>query len=111
MSDLRLHIPDQFVDEVAAALAARLATDGLVPPARAREDWRLMTLAEAAAVFGRSERTVRKWVREGRLPRVHLDGGAWAFDPDDLRDFARTRRVGGPGPLAGPLAGSREPRG
>ncbi len=99
---------ETFVDELADALAARLegafrahAHENLAEP------WRLLTLAETAERLSRSEKTVRRWVREGRLPRVHLDGGAWAFDPDDLRDFTRARRVGGPDSLAAPLAGAR----
>ena len=36
----------------------------------------LLTLAEVAAYVGRSERTVWRWIRSGRLPGIQL-GGRW----------------------------------
>lgn len=96
MSDLRLDL-DAVLDELASRVAERLHSEP-VPPAV--EAWRLLDVQEAAARLGRSTRWVRERVRRGELARVRLDGGALAFDPDDLREFARERRIGGNG--AGP---------
>jgi len=38
---------------------------------------------------------VRERVKRGDLADVRLDGGALAFDVEDLRAFAAERRVGG----------------
>ena len=43
--------------------------------------------------LGRSERWIRERVKRLELPCIRLDGGALAFDVDDLRAFARARRV------------------
>ena len=85
---------ESLADDVADAVVARLAAD--VPSPAALEDgWRLLTLEEAAAMLTRSTRWVRDKTKTGALPFVKLDGGALAFDPDDVRAFARARRVGG----------------
>ena len=94
MSELRLHLPDELIDEIATAVAARLATDGVVPPARAREDrWRLLSVDEVAEIFGRSPRWVHDAVVKRQLPFVRIDGGGRMFDLDDVRAWARGRRV------------------
>jgi excisionase family DNA binding protein len=59
----------------------------------------LLDLEEAAQRLGRSKRWVRERAKTGALPHVRLDGGALAFEVDDLREFARDRRI----PLAGRL--------
>lgn len=79
---------EQFVDEIAERVVARLELRAAV-----EEPWRLLTLEEAAARLGRSERTVRGWVKAGALHHVRLDGGALAFELEDLRAFAEARRV------------------
>ena len=85
---------DFVLDDLALRVAERLATsNGHVP--EAPEPWRLLTLEEAAACLTRSTRWVRERVKAGDLAYVRLDGGAFAFDPDDVRAFARGRRVGG----------------
>ena len=44
-------------------------------------------------MLGRSERSVHTYVKDRGLPYIRLDGGALAFDPDDVRAWARARRV------------------
>lgn len=77
------------VDGVLDGLRAPVLVE---PPA-----WRLLTLAEAASRLGRSERWVRDRIKAGELPYVRLDGGAFAFELDDLQTFARVRRIGAEG--------------
>ena len=85
---------DVILDELAGRVASRLAETNGTEPA-APEPWRLLTLEQAAERLTRSTRWVRDRVKAGDLARVRLDGGAYAFDPDDLREFARARRIGG----------------
>jgi hypothetical protein len=82
---------DELADELAERVCVRLA--GQLPAAAAGEPWRLLTLAEAAGRLGRSTRWVRERVKTGELASVRLDGGAFAFLPDDLEAFAGSRRV------------------
>lgn len=88
---------EPFLDELAERVAAKLANEleGRQPAPDAGEPWRLLTLKEAAARLGRSERWLRERAKRGDVAHVRLDGGALAFDVDDLREFARARRVGG----------------
>jgi excisionase family DNA binding protein len=80
-------------DEIVAAVVAEL--EQRAPAATSGEEpWRLWTLEEVCERLGRSDRTVREWVKRGLLPRERLDGGAWAFDPEDVKTFARARRIG-----------------
>ena len=115
-NDARDGLAEQLVAALAAELAPRLAAElaGQVPSAPAPEPWHLLDVEEAAARLGRSTRWVRYRAKLGDLPHVRLDGGALAFELDDLRDFACERRI----PLAGRLqvngdtachAGSRLP--
>lgn len=92
-------VPVELVEAIAEAVAARLEL-----PRAHSEAWRLLDVTETAAMLGRSTRWVRDRAKIGDLPWVRLDGGALAFDPDDVREFARSRRVGGPEVLARPLA-------
>jgi excisionase family DNA binding protein len=89
---------DAFVGLVADAVAERLPAAS-VPSIMPEDEWRLLDVDEAASRLGRSSRWVRERVKRGDLPYVRLDGGAFAFELDDLREFARSRRV----PLAGRL--------
>lgn len=100
--NVELRLPEELVAAIADAVAERVGAAPLPG-----EPWRLLDVQETAAVLGRSTRWVRERVRRGDLVHVRLDGGALAFDPDDVREFARARRVGVPGSLAGPLAGGR----
>jgi excisionase family DNA binding protein len=87
-----------IADEVAARLSPALA-----PSTALVEDWRLLNVDEAAERLGRSTRWVRERVKRGELDYVKLDGGALAFELDDLREFADRRRVA--------LAGRLQPNG
>jgi len=85
---------DELVALLADALAPRVAE--LVRPSEpnghpAGEPWRLLDLEETAARLGRSPRWVRDHKRE--IGYVRLDGGALAFDVEDLKRFARERCV------------------
>jgi len=88
------HLTEQLVaalaEELAPLIAAELAAQ--LPPATA-EPWHLLDLEEAAQRLGRSPRWVRERAKTGVLPHVRLDGGALAFELDDLREFARDRRI------------------
>lgn len=85
----------QLLDELVERLAARLEAALSPDPAEhgGAEAWRLLKLDEAAAILGRSERWVRERVKGGELPHVRLDGGALAFQLEDLQAFAAARRV------------------
>jgi hypothetical protein len=45
---------------------------------------RLLSIGDVAALFNRSARTLRRWIRLGHLAPVRV-GGALFFDPDDIR--------------------------
>lgn len=93
MHDLNL---DHLLDELADRIAGRLHLPQ--PEPTTSEPWRLLTLTEVSDRLGRSERTVRKWVTTGELPHVKLDGGALAFELEDVRAFVDARRVGSDAP-------------
>jgi hypothetical protein len=103
-NDARDGLLEELVAALAAELAPRLAAElaGQVPSAPTAERWHLLDVEEAAARIGRSTRWVRDRAKLGDLPHVRLDGGALAFELDDLREFARERRI----PLAGRLQGN-----
>jgi excisionase family DNA binding protein len=86
------HAYDELVERISDRVVEKLAG---IPPAKQGEPWMLLSLEEASQRLGRSERWVRERVREGKLTVVRLDGGALAFELDDLREFARIRRLGG----------------
>jgi hypothetical protein len=84
---------DELVERISDRVAEKLQRDHPHDPDQ--QPWRLLTLEQAADRLGRSERWVRARVKEGTLTVVRLDGGALAFELDDLRAFAQARRVGG----------------
>jgi hypothetical protein len=100
VSSFSLTIPAELVESIAARVV-ELVTDGLPAPAT-EEGWHLVDVEEAAGRLTRSTR----WVRDHKdeIGYVRLDGGAFAFEVDDLRRFAQERRVGGE-----PLAGLADP--
>jgi hypothetical protein len=57
------------------------------------DPWHLLDVEAVGAMLGRSKRWVHGAVKERGLPHIRLDGGALAFDPDDVRAWARARRV------------------
>jgi excisionase family DNA binding protein len=77
----------------------------------AAEPWRLYDVEEAAAALGRSTRWVRERVKRGDLPFIKLDGGALAFELEELQAFARARSVSADdGPALAPrLQPTRDP--
>jgi hypothetical protein len=95
------HLTEQLVAALAEELVPRLALElaAQLPPPPAAEPWHLLDLEQAAERLGRSTRWVRERAKRGDLPFVRLDGGRLAFELDDLREFARDRRI----PLAGRL--------
>jgi excisionase family DNA binding protein len=85
-----------LLDEVAERVAQRVAA--LVQGSdrgggSEAQAWRLLTLEEVAERLGRSPRWVRDQVKAGELARIRLDGGAFAFDLEDVQAFARARRL------------------
>jgi Helix-turn-helix domain len=90
-------LPDDFVDDLVARIA-----DAVVERLEAHvghgevggtttDPWRLLTTTEAASLLGRSTRTVHSYLKRG-LPYISLDGKL-AFDPDDVRAWARAHRI------------------
>jgi hypothetical protein len=85
---------DQAYEELVERLSDRVVEKlAGVQHSEQGEPWKLLNLEEAAQRLGRSERWVRDRVKEGKLAVVRLDGGALAFELDDLRAFAHLRRV------------------
>jgi hypothetical protein len=111
---LYLELPEELVERItdlrAGEVAARVIAALRHDDARA-EPWHLLDLDDAATRLGRSTRWVRDRVKAGELPYVRLDGGAFAFELDDLRSFARARRVAleEPEALAARLQAAHEP--
>jgi hypothetical protein len=89
---------EALIDELASKIGLRVAelVAAQLPPIVVAEPWGLLDSAGVAKMLGRSERWVRDRARDGSLPWVRLDGGAKAFDPDDVRAFARARRIPAP---------------
>lgn len=100
MSEFGLRIPDEALEAVAARVA-ELVVEAL-PARSAEEPWRLLTVEAAAARLGRSTRWVRD--RKDAIGWVRLDGGALAFELEDVRRYARERRI-----ACEPLAAVEEP--
>jgi predicted DNA-binding transcriptional regulator AlpA len=91
---LRLELPEEAIVGLVETIAERVAVRVLEgEQAEASKPWRLLTLEEVAARLGRSTRWVRERVKRGDLPRVRLDEGAFAFELEDVRAFARERRI------------------
>lgn len=88
------NILESLVDLIAARVVDQLRPL-LAAPEPASEEWRLLNVEQAAAALGRSDRWVRERAKRGDLPYVKLDGGAFAFELEDLQAFAAVRRVGG----------------
>ncbi len=104
---------DEIVSLLAAELAPAVANElerrSPKPSPACGEPWRLLDVEEVAAILGRSRRWVHGAVKERGLPYLRLDGGALAFDPEDVRAWAQARRV--PAAEPDPLAGRwQEPR-
>jgi excisionase family DNA binding protein len=90
---------DLVVDRLVPPLAAELATT-LSQVQSETEPWRLLNVDEAAARLGRSSRWVRERAKRGQLAFVRLDGGALAFELEDVQAFAGARRISAGEPTA-----------
>jgi excisionase family DNA binding protein len=88
--DIRVSFPDEVINAIADAVAVRLQLNA---PAESNGGFRVLTLAEVSEALGRSERTVRKWIATGELPRVQLGAGGFRFLEVDVRAFCERRRV------------------
>jgi predicted DNA-binding transcriptional regulator AlpA len=91
-------VPPNALDSLVELVAERVAERVLVElrnvtPAPLAEPWRLLDVDEVAAMLGRSPRSVHTFAKERGLAFIRLDGGALAFDPDDVQAWARARRV------------------
>ena len=69
-----------------------------VPEPLNLEDWqnelsaKPFSLGEASEYLGISTVTLRRWVKEGRLPAYKL-GRAYSFEVKELKNFKRSHRV------------------
>src|SRR5207302_4237701 len=80
-------VADAVAMNVASILTAMMSEQSQPGP------WRLVGVDAVADVLGRSRRWVHRAVKERGLLFIRLDGGALAFDLDDVREWARERRV------------------
>lgn len=61
-----------------------------------RKKW-LLNAQETADILGVSEQTVRNWVKAGEIKHVRFGwnkNSALRFDPEDIREFVRSRKLG-----------------
>ena len=89
VTELAFPIPEELVEAVAERVA-ELVVEKMPAPA-AEEPWRVYTVDQVAAKLGRSTRWVRD--RKDLIGWVKLDDGAFAFELEDVRRFARERRI------------------
>ena len=57
------------------------------------QDKHLLNEKEAAAFFGASVKTLQAWRFQRKGPTYYKIGGFVRYAPDDLRDYARSRKV------------------
>lgn len=84
---------DGLTAELAEKVASRVLAELAAQAEPAGEPWCLLDVEGVAVRLGRSGRWVRERVKRGDLPYVRLDGGGLAFELDDVRAFARARRI------------------
>jgi excisionase family DNA binding protein len=82
-----------LIETVAAEIASKVQEQVRASTPVHGEPWRLLDVDEVATMLGRSRRTIHSFVRDRGLPTIRLDGGALAFDPDDVKQWAKARRV------------------
>ena|SRR6266550_403007 len=92
---MKLEIPDELLDDFAGRVAERLAELAPAAAGSSPETWRTVGLPELAEMLGRSERWCRQQTKNPRdpLPYLRLGDGSKRFDVDDVRVWARRRRV------------------
>ena len=83
---------DLLLQQLTTSIVATLTSE-LVAAQPQPQAWSLLNVHEAAAYFQRSTRWVRQQAKRGQLPFVRLDGGALAFELEDIQAFARARRI------------------
>jgi predicted DNA-binding transcriptional regulator AlpA len=84
---------DVLVERISDAVAEKVIAGviaAMPPPAT---PWKLLDVHEVAALLGRSRRTVSDYVKYRGLPTVRLDDGSLRFDPRDVQDWCRSRRI------------------
>lgn len=93
-----------LIEAIAEQLAPRIAelVVKAMPVPAPEEPWRLLTVDEVSGRLGRSTKWVRK--HKDAIGWVRLDRGALAFELEDVRRFARERRI-----ASTPLAPVEEP--
>lgn len=55
---------------------------------------KLLTTNEVAAIAKVDSRTVARWLREGKIKGVKLNGRTWRIEEQELTAFLRSQRVG-----------------
>lgn len=60
----------------------------MTPRARARV---LLRLSAAAQRLSIKPRTVKKWIHQGRLQGVRLDGGHWRVEEAEIERYLRNK--------------------
>lgn len=55
---------------------------------------KLLTTNEVAAIAKVDSRTVARWLREGRIKGVKLNGRTWRIEEQELTEFLDSQRVG-----------------
>jgi predicted DNA-binding transcriptional regulator AlpA len=83
---------EELVERVASVTSEKVVA-ALSEIEQRAEPWRLLSLDDVCERLGRSRRTVFGYVKYKGLPTIRLDDGALRFDPDDLREWCRGRRI------------------
>jgi predicted DNA-binding transcriptional regulator AlpA len=84
---------DVLVERISDAVAEKIIAgviEAMAPPAT---PWKLLDVHEVAALLGRSRRSVDDYVKYQGLPTIRLDRGSLRFDPRDVADWCRSRRI------------------
>lgn len=63
---------------------------------------KLLSQAEAVDFLGVNDMTLRKWVREGKVPAYKISTRALRYRPEELRSFLERHRVEPQGPRVKP---------
>jgi excisionase family DNA binding protein len=56
----------------------------------------MVTVHDLAVRFAVGEKTIRRWIHEGRTPRPFQagNGGGFRFDPDEIDEWVASRASG-----------------
>jgi excisionase family DNA binding protein len=80
------------VDALAEVVAARVLEALSGQTTSGQDGWRLVGVEGAAELLGCSKRSIANYVTERGLPYIKI-GSRRMYDVDDLREWARDRRV------------------